>query len=150
MGGADIAAAGMAAGAAAGDAPEKPAIDEQPEIKNSALLAPSLLERYRKFVTDSATRVHPLGLRSSTLVTKQDLLRAVKYLGRKAKLAICSLERTSRTPCRPWQCRIAATAADTPSYWPSAPASVFCCTIPLEIPDSPHSVSVITRMSEGE
>jgi ATP-binding cassette, subfamily B, bacterial HlyB/CyaB len=65
---------------------------------HSALLALCLVARLHHIAADAATLSHQLGLLSSDPLSRDDLLRAAKHLGLKAKLSRTSIERLALTP----------------------------------------------------
>lgn len=64
----------------------------------SPLLALCLVARVHQVAADPATLAHQLGLPPSEAVTTDDLLRAAKHLGLKAKLSSATPERLALTP----------------------------------------------------
>jgi len=64
----------------------------------SALSALCVLARYHQIPADPATLAHRLGLQPSQSASTDDVLRAAKHLGLKAKLSHTTLERLSLSP----------------------------------------------------
>jgi subfamily B ATP-binding cassette protein HlyB/CyaB len=65
---------------------------------NAALAALCAIARYHQVAADPATLAHQLGLSASEVLVSDDLLRAAKYLGLKAKLIRTSVDRLALTP----------------------------------------------------
>jgi len=82
--------------AAAHDTPAKGA-GAGPDV-NAALAALCAIARYHQVAADPATLAHQLGLSTSEAPATDDLLRAAKHLGLKAKLVRTSVERLALTP----------------------------------------------------
>lgn len=64
----------------------------------SGLAALCAIARFHQVAGDPATLSHQLGLSPSASVSPQDLMRAAKYLGLKAKLSATTPERVALTP----------------------------------------------------
>ena len=64
----------------------------------SGLEALCAIARFHQIAADPANLAHQLGLSPSSEVTTQDLLRAAKHLGLKAKLSATTSERLALTP----------------------------------------------------
>ncbi len=65
---------------------------------SSPLSALCVLARYHQIPADPATLAHQLGLHPSQSASTDDVLRAAKYLGLKAKLSRTTLERLTLSP----------------------------------------------------
>ncbi len=74
-----------------------PAIDTRAEPP-SALVALCMVARYHQVSADPAALAHQLGLPASEPVTPDDLLRAAKHIGLKAKRSRQSADRLALTP----------------------------------------------------
>lgn len=82
----------------AADQLEKLPITVAPRNDAGSLAALCMVARFHQIAADPATLAHQLGLQSSAAVGTDDLLRAAKYLGLKAKLSKTTPERLSLTP----------------------------------------------------
>lgn len=82
------------------DAPHEVTADSPVVTTGSitALAALCAIARFHQVAADPATLAHQLGLSSSDSLNTDDLLRAAKHLGLKAKLSSTSIERLPRTP----------------------------------------------------
>jgi ATP-binding cassette, subfamily B, bacterial HlyB/CyaB len=65
---------------------------------HQALMALCAVARFHQIAADPANLAHQLGLAASAYVSAQDLLRAAKHLGLKAKLSQTTADRLALTP----------------------------------------------------
>ena len=79
------------------DTNQKPGGGGETDSANS-LTALCAIARFHQVAADPATLAHQLGLSSSDLVSTDELLRAAKHLGLKAKLVTTGAERLALTP----------------------------------------------------
>jgi subfamily B ATP-binding cassette protein HlyB/CyaB len=90
------AAVGLAAPAA--EPSEKPPLTVAPPTEFGSLAALCMIARFHQIAADPATLAHQLGLQPSAEVGTDDLLRAAKHLGLKAKLSKTRPDRLHLTP----------------------------------------------------
>lgn len=76
----------------------KTTIDAGSRMSVNALTALCLIARFHQVSADPATLAHQLGLQPSEPLSTDDLLRAAKHLGLKAKLSSTTPERLQLTP----------------------------------------------------
>jgi ATP-binding cassette, subfamily B, bacterial HlyB/CyaB len=89
MGSSAVAEAGIS-----GDDPG--ALPQRPSAGSLAALC--MIARFHQIAADPATLAHQMGLQSSDIICADDLLRAAKHLGLKAKCSKTSLDRLGLTP----------------------------------------------------
>ncbi|WP_431149429.1 type I secretion system permease/ATPase [Acidovorax facilis] len=85
----------------AAPAPESVAPIQLPQVGAptcDALVALALIARFHQIAADPATLAHQLGLQPSQSASTDDVLRAAKHLGLKAKLSRTTLERLPLSP----------------------------------------------------
>lgn len=80
------------------DPPEKLPLTVAPPTEFGSLAALCMIARFHQIAADPATLAHQLGLQSSAAVGTDDLLRAAKHLGLKAKLSKTTPDRLHLTP----------------------------------------------------
>ena len=68
------------------------------DVGHSGLAALCAIARFHQIAADAANLAHQLGLSPSSQVSTQDLLRAAKHLGLKAKLSATTPDRLALTP----------------------------------------------------
>lgn len=71
---------------------------EEAQGADGSLVALCAIARFHQIAADPATLAHQLGLRPSDAVSADDLLRAAKHLGLKAKRSSTTADRLSLTP----------------------------------------------------
>lgn len=72
--------------------------NDRPDGALAPLAALCAIARFHQVAADPATLAHQMGLSSSDSLNTDDLLRAAKHLGLKAKLSSTSIERLPLTP----------------------------------------------------
>ncbi len=72
--------------------------DQTSQANHASLAALCAIARFHHIAADPANLAHHLGLSPSALVSTQDLLRAAKHLGLKAKLSTTTADRLALTP----------------------------------------------------